>query len=192
MMDRGNATMVEELPFGSKTEELAATFAEGSLWWVESPCEEDALLESGESRGDTAPVALNMPQGPAPDLTGMPQLLRERVYLRRRRNSMLEAACLLAKIKRLSASGRINEAIDAVIEEFENWLERGDWEACHHALSLADAGLPPAVTLSILSMTLVEKQQLKTSRTRLYQRVRQKLIDDYGPEEAEYNLRGLE
>lgn len=99
----------------------------------------------------------------------------------------------LGKLYRLSQSGQTDDAIDSVIEWFDRCLNNGDLDTCKQVLQEANAAtLHSTVALSVLSMTLVEKAQLGTARRDFYSRVKDQLISDYGLNDAEDNLRGLE
>jgi len=106
---------------------------------------------------------------------------------------MVEVASFLFRLYRLSSAGQINDAIDDIIERFERWMEAGDWRACKEALRNADVPrLHPAVSLAILSMTLVEKSRLGLARQGFFARIRQELVERYDEKTAADNLRGLE
>lgn len=104
----------------------------------------------------------------------------------------MEIELFLGEIYDFSAGNRINDGIDVVIGKFEYWLERGDWWLCKQVMTRVNPlQLHPAISLSILSMTLVIKNYLGISRLNFLRDTKQLLIDRYGVEEADYNLSGL-
>jgi hypothetical protein len=101
------------------------------------------------------------------------------------------AAPFLAKLYILSEKGLVDDAITDIINQFDCWLEASNWLACEEALGADVERLHPAITLSMLSMTLVEKRMLESARQDFYAKVRRKLIAEYGEPEAAEALRGL-
>ncbi len=67
----------------------------------------------------------------------------------------------LKKLADLSGAGRIDAGVDEVIDYFESLFAKGDWYSSNKTLAHAEvSGLDTAVSLAMLSMTLVEKRRL--------------------------------
>ena len=107
--------------------------------------------------------------------------------------SNVEVASFLDSIYLLANGAQEEKAIDKIIEQFELWLEKGDWSACIRVLAAADVStLLAPVSLAMLTMTLAEKKRLMAARPTFYRRVRRRLIAEYGEQEATDNLQGLD
>lgn len=101
---------------------------------------------------------------------------------------LLAVEPLLAKLYQLSEKNQINDAIDLVIERFEYWLEDDAWDACKQFLREAEVSrFHPAIALSVLSMTFVEKSRLGDARKDYYLRTERQLVMNYGRDEASEN-----
>ena len=97
-----------------------------------------------------------------------------------------DATLLLDALYQLNSQE--DSAIDTVIAQFEHWLETDNLLACDKTLAEANVSLlRPTVALAILSMTLVEKDQLPSRRT-FFVRTRQMLVANFGEIEANSNL----
>ena len=98
----------------------------------------------------------------------------------------------LESISSLSQDGKIDEAIDEVIDFFEEALQQDDINLCEAALNSAIVDVIDVadVLLGMLSMTVVEKERIH-SRRHFYLRVRRHLRKSYDEVYTEELLKGL-
>jgi hypothetical protein len=101
----------------------------------------------------------------------------------------------LQSIAKLATLGKLDEAIDEVIDFFEDRFHQGDTglAVCDATLGTASVSEinSPDVLLAMLSMTLVEKERIQ-SRRRFYRRVKRHLQRIYANAEVANLLKGLE
>jgi hypothetical protein len=104
-----------------------------------------------------------------------------------------QAASFVARVLALSRANSIDKAIDEVIEYFDEQLSQNNLNGCNDALREATrhlAQLDPAVSLAILSMTLVEKNRLP-SRKPFFSELKRVLTFSRGEPETSRLLHGL-
>lgn len=103
-----------------------------------------------------------------------------------------KAANFLDGLYGLTAAGKEDDAIDEVIDCFDDLLARKEFGLCETILRLADINrIAPSVSLAILSMTVIEKNAL-VKRPAFISRLRLNLINSRGPKEAAELLAGLQ
>ena len=99
----------------------------------------------------------------------------------------------VAQILQLSRTKQIDAAIDEVIEQFDARLNRQIGTVARHFCGeprSPSVNLDPAVSLAVLSMTLVAKNKLP-SRQRFFSELRRLLIVNRGEQESSHLLQGL-
>lgn len=107
----------------------------------------------------------------------------------------LPALIFLGKLEKWSRSGDEDQAVEAVIDQFESLLNDGDWSAVQKLLERCDVpALQPSVMLAILSMTFAVRQHpvIAATRRSFYRRVARLLREKQGTEMARRQLAGLE